>query len=331
MSSPEPAAELPLDTAGSRLLRAREGAGLSRADIASATRIPERYLAAIEGNRYEDLPARTYALGFIRSYARVVGLNGDEIAAELRAEIDGRPEDAPPVEAPAFTPGDPARAPSKRFAAMALAALVAVLVASFALWHSYFQPAGALPSLLPAPAPAASPSHAALPAGNVAAHAVVFTATADGIWVRFADAAGKQLLQRQMAKGESYAVPANAIGPRLWTSRPDALAITIDGKAQPPLATQQQMMKDVPVTATALLARASLASHTAEASVTATHAGDRAHPLQPRHHKPSDQPAADSADTAATPAPAAAVTNTPAAAPASVPEKAPEKASTASP
>ena len=61
MGADEASAELPLDGAGGRLRRAREAQGLSRADIAQRTRIPERHLAAIEQGDFAALPARTYA------------------------------------------------------------------------------------------------------------------------------------------------------------------------------------------------------------------------------------------------------------------------------
>jgi hypothetical protein len=85
---------------------------------------------------------------------------------------------------------------------------------------------------------------------------VVFTALEAGIWVKFYDADGLQLMQKQMALGEHYAVPADAKGPQLWTGRPDALSITVGGRQVPKLAEQQTTMRDVPVSAEALLARA---------------------------------------------------------------------------
>jgi len=85
---------------------------------------------------------------------------------------------------------------------------------------------------------------------------VVFTALEAGIWVKFYDGQGKQLLQKQLAKGESYTVPADAVGPKLWTGRPDALAITIAGQAIPRLADAEKIMKDIPVDAASLRARA---------------------------------------------------------------------------
>ena len=84
---------------------------------------------------------------------------------------------------------------------------------------------------------------------------VVFTATRDKVWVRFADASGQQLLQKELAMGESWTVPAGVEGVTLTTARPDGLAITIAGRAVPPLSTTEQTMRDVPVTGAALLAR----------------------------------------------------------------------------
>jgi cytoskeleton protein RodZ len=84
---------------------------------------------------------------------------------------------------------------------------------------------------------------------------VVFTALEPGIWVKFYNSAGQQLMQKQMALGETYTVPADATGPMIWTGRPDALQITVGGQPVPKLAETEGRIKDVPVTAAALLAR----------------------------------------------------------------------------
>jgi hypothetical protein len=84
---------------------------------------------------------------------------------------------------------------------------------------------------------------------------VVFTALQDRIWVKFYDGAGKQLVQKLLAKGETWTVPDDAVDPKLWTGRPDALGITIGGQAVPRIADKQGIVKDVPVSAAALLAR----------------------------------------------------------------------------
>ena len=80
-------------------------------------------------------------------------------------------------------------------------------------------------------------------------------------------------MQKQMAKGETYTVPAEANGPQVWTGRPDALAITVGGKPVPKLAESERIMKDVPVTAQALLTRGGptpAASGTASAAAAET-------------------------------------------------------------
>jgi hypothetical protein len=98
-------------------------------------------------------------------------------------------------------------------------------------------------------APAEAASNAAPP------DQVVFTALEEGIWVKFYERGGAQLMQKQMSLGESYTVPAGAEGPLLWTGRPDALKITVGGKSVPKLSETDRVMKDVPVTAEALLVR----------------------------------------------------------------------------
>lgn len=255
-------AELPLEGAGARLLRAREQKGLSRAQMAGITKIPERHLSAIEQGNFAALPGSTYAVGFSRSYARAVGLNEREIADAVQSELTSAEPVNPRRATPAFEPGDPARVPSARFAWLAGLLALLVIVSGFIFWRSYYSPGGELPSILPSEAPAtalASQVPAVLPVGG----AVVFTALEPAVWVKFYDGTGTQLLQKDLAQGESYTVPANIADVRLWTARPEALAITVNGQPVPKLADEQRMMKDIPVTAAALLARQSPVAPTA--------------------------------------------------------------------
>lgn len=244
--------ELALETPGRVLCRTREAQGFTLAQIAELTKIPERHLSAIEENNFSALPARTYAIGFSRNYARALGIDEAEIARLVRIELDGKQVEPSPRPA-TFEPGDPARIPSSALAWLAAILAIGVVIAGFAFWRSYYSPAAELPPIVadtPPSRPAPSAAPPASPAGQV-----VFTALESGVWVKFYDAAGQQLLQKELAQGESYAVPANANGPMLWTARPQALAITIDGKAVPKLSETQTTLKDVPITAAALLAR----------------------------------------------------------------------------
>ena len=246
-------------SAGERLRAAREAAGLSLTDVSARTRITPRHLSAVEEGRFADLASATYAIGFARAYARCVGLDEAPIVAAVRTEIaSGEPERPRP---PTFEPGDPARVPGPRLAWIAATGALLLGIAVFVFWRSYLAPSATLSELVPEPsaAPAATPG--ALPSGPPRAPAaaavgpVVFTALESGIWVKFYDASGTQLMQKQMAQGETYAVPPDAQGPQVWTGRPDALSITIGGKPVAPLADRQTVVRDVPVSAAALLAR----------------------------------------------------------------------------
>jgi cytoskeletal protein RodZ len=258
-------AELPLETVGARLMRAREASGMSRAQMAAVTKIPERHLAAIEASNFSALPARTYAVGFSRSYAKALGLDEREVVDAVRAEL-AHHAPTPPRAAPAFEPGDPARVPGARFAWIAALAALAVIVAGIAFaWRSYYAPGGTLPSILPqeSAAPVAPASTAPAPAPAPASGPVVFTAMAPAVWVKFTDGTGKQLMQREMAQGETWTVPQDVADVKIWTAHPESLAITVGGQAVPKLAETQQTVKDVPVTAAALLARGTAAASAA--------------------------------------------------------------------
>jgi cytoskeleton protein RodZ len=248
-------AELPLESIGSRLRRAREEAGLSLPQLAAETRIGERMLAAIEVGDYAALPGRTYAIGFSRSYAKAVGLDDAAVAVAVRAELA---EQAPtdnrrPIQT--FEPGDPARVPSARLAWLAGGLLVIALILGILFLPGIFAPGGSLPSTSTPDQPNPTASQGATPAAPAANGQVVFTALEAQVWVKFTDAQGNQLMQKELALGESWTVPTDKGEVLIWTARPDALSITVGGQAVPKLSDVQKTVRDVPVSAAALLER----------------------------------------------------------------------------
>ena len=68
-------------TASARLRAAREMQGLTTGDIAALTRITLRHVEALDRGDLAALPGRPYVLGFVRNYARVVGLDEADLAA----------------------------------------------------------------------------------------------------------------------------------------------------------------------------------------------------------------------------------------------------------
>jgi transcriptional regulator with XRE-family HTH domain len=64
---------------GETLQRARQARGITVEDAERATRIPRRYLEALEKENFSILPAPVYARGFLRSYSGYLGLNPAEL------------------------------------------------------------------------------------------------------------------------------------------------------------------------------------------------------------------------------------------------------------
>lgn len=66
---------------GARLRHERELRGMSLEEVARATRIPLASLERVEADRFDDLPGEVFVRGFLRSYARAIGVEPDEILA----------------------------------------------------------------------------------------------------------------------------------------------------------------------------------------------------------------------------------------------------------
>src|SRR3546814_17604860 len=95
---------------GERLRKAREACDMSLEDVANRTRIPIRHLQHIENGEWDALPAPNYSIGFARSYANVVGLNGSEHGVDLRAAL-GANQYRPAAPTAHSAHATPARAP----------------------------------------------------------------------------------------------------------------------------------------------------------------------------------------------------------------------------
>ena len=71
---------------GSLLRATRVRLGEDIQDVASVLRIRRTYLESIEDGRTNDLPGLTYAIGFVRTYAEHLGLDGDEVVRRFKTE-----------------------------------------------------------------------------------------------------------------------------------------------------------------------------------------------------------------------------------------------------
>src|ERR1700682_563787 len=75
---------------GSRSLRSiREAAGVSLVEISEITKIRVSLLEAIEEERLEELPGGLYNISYVRQYARLIGMDEEEV---LRMCLPPSPE-----------------------------------------------------------------------------------------------------------------------------------------------------------------------------------------------------------------------------------------------
>jgi len=76
------------ESLGQAFKAARLASGRSLSELSNTTRVPVRYLEALEESRQADLPSRPFALGHARSYAQALGLDETAASERLRREYD---------------------------------------------------------------------------------------------------------------------------------------------------------------------------------------------------------------------------------------------------
>lgn len=127
-ASPEPGTDIV--GVGEMLRTTREGRGLTLVDVAQALKLTQRQVEALESERFDALPGAAFARGFLRNYARLLGLDPEPLIDALAQTSGvGAPELAPISNAQGTLPaGDGALRPSAfPIALIALLLLVAVV------------------------------------------------------------------------------------------------------------------------------------------------------------------------------------------------------------
>src|SRR3954471_5597177 len=76
---------------GEVLQSTRSRLGLDILAVERETKIRAKYLRALENERWDVLPGPTYVKGFLRTYARYLGLDADALVDEYRRSIERSP------------------------------------------------------------------------------------------------------------------------------------------------------------------------------------------------------------------------------------------------
>lgn len=219
---------------GSTLREARTRQRLGLHDAERATRIRASYLAALEEERFDQLPAEAYAKAFLRSYAEFLGLDGALFVEELASRLEAsRPQ-------PPATPDRRLRVPNPELRTVAVLGVgAAFVVAGVLAWrvHGGAEDGGAPRSSPRAPASTTSTTTGtATQPGRERSRAptrLVLVAARGDCWlsVRAGSREGSILYEGVLGEGRSL----RFAGRRLWIrmGAPWNLDAKLNGKEAP--------------------------------------------------------------------------------------------------
>ncbi len=224
---------------GDALADARRQAGLTITQVSQRTCIRETIVRGIERGDYSACGGDFYARGHIRSIARAVGLDPDELIREYDAT------QAPPqpiTAADVFQPFTPVKLKERRRANWTVVLLVGLVVVLGIAGFRYFSSHRAKPN------PVAQHQHTTPPKTHKTTHRTTPVAPQELVlkmtaypgqdsWVQLSNTAGRLLFQ-------GYVYPNT---PRTWHARhevlvvignPAAITMTVDGRVHSHLGTQ---------------------------------------------------------------------------------------------
>jgi cytoskeleton protein RodZ len=120
---------------GDRLRREREMRGITLDEITESTKVSRRHLEALEGEHFDQLPGGVFNKGFVRAYARFLGINEDQAIADYSTASNELPQPENKFPLDIHAKPNPDLNPKRSYLPLvfAVAALVGVLV-GYAFW-----------------------------------------------------------------------------------------------------------------------------------------------------------------------------------------------------
>jgi cytoskeleton protein RodZ len=248
-----------VESFGARLKREREQRKITLDDISLATKIGTRFLTALEEEHFDQLPGGIFNKGFVRAYARHLGLDENQAIADFVAASAPSLPETPPEETPVLA-AMAVRVPESKQKSRSdngipwgiLAVVLLVMAFGFALWgfHSrekplrrvgvspptgtgQSQPASpgrTIPASQASPSGSSAPEAAppvAAPVSNAGVFVVLLKARQDS-WVSIT-ADGQQIMQDTLAASAEKSIEGrNQIV--IKTGNLGALDISFNGK-----------------------------------------------------------------------------------------------------
>jgi cytoskeleton protein RodZ len=253
MPEQDPQAYAELASFGEELRREREIRGISLKEIADATKISKRFLDAIERNDHRTLPAPVFTRGFIREYARYLGLNCDEIvnrynfaaAGDDRIEKSAQLERLAPREPLPKRGIPPPYARIDRNVYIVLLIVAALGAATYvAIWHKHaIAEATRIESALAAPRPKIVKPRPPEPE-PVKREPMRMTIDVDHASVVQLDADGKEVINETLHRGDHRAVEAMESFHFRTVGNAGGIRVALNDVALPPLGADGQVVHD---------------------------------------------------------------------------------------
>jgi cytoskeleton protein RodZ len=244
-SGAEPGKEMDI---GFELRRAREARGISLTELARRTKIRGAMLRAIDNNDLDRLPAGVFTRGFLKTYAREVGVDPEAIAKEYSARLEEQAaaaerervaaKEAAPDEVPHWATSDP-EAGRRAITVVAIFTLAAVALIAVNRWQGSDvaeAPAAAAATVETTPSSVATTGAAdvATPPANVSDATLRIELQAQGpCWIE-ATADGAQVLYRLMNTGDRETLEVREYVV-LRIGDPASLKLSINGSPVRPL------------------------------------------------------------------------------------------------
>jgi cytoskeletal protein RodZ len=185
---------------GTVLREAREALDLTPQEVSEATHLRVGYIRAIEQLNSEALPTLGYALGYVRTYAKFLGLDADNVVKRYKADIEA-PEDIRVRSGPRFVPTHSIKLPRAFVPALGVVGFAVML----GVWYgSANSIQAASPTAFNAPVvESLTDSGAAKAEKTIDPNLVTLRANAPS-WVQIKDGRGKTVISRIFVTGETY-------------------------------------------------------------------------------------------------------------------------------
>lgn len=132
MTSDDNQQDVANETVGQQLKQAREKQGLSIAQVADAQHLRNSIIQAIENGDYGQIDSELFLKGYVRAYAKQIGLDGDSLIADLDRELEpGRIQKARELEANPLIDIERRKRKKRRLGKLLLLIAIIVLIAAF--------------------------------------------------------------------------------------------------------------------------------------------------------------------------------------------------------